>query len=365
MRWSPSARPWRNSRGFTDCEPRNLQGDAGVRVLASHRCLMSEPMTEPVAQTVQLVELHRHDEQAVRAELAAGLLRPQAQLSPKFLYDRLGSRLFDAITALAEYYPTRTEAAILAEQAPAIAKALGPVTALVDLGAGDCAKAAALFPVLGPSQYVAVDISVEHLRQALAALKREHPAIQMLGVGTDFSQGLVLPETLVGAPRTLFYPGSSIGNFTPEQAVALLRSMHQCSVGGRLLIGADLQKSESVLCEAYDDALGVTAAFNRNLLRHVNARLGSDFDVRDWVHQASVDAARQCVQMHLVAARAVRVRWRQGLREFAQGETIHTEDSHKYTVEGFEALLAQAGWRVRAVWTDPKQWFAVFAAAAD
>jgi dimethylhistidine N-methyltransferase len=219
----------------------------------------------------EFVELHREDHAAVRAELIAGLLSPAAFTSPKYLYDALGSRLFEAITELPEYYPTRTEAAIFRAHAADMA-ALQPAAAtLVDLGAGNCAKAAGLFEAFAPARYVAVDISVAFLRQALGSLQAQHPKLPMVGVGMDFSSAFSLPAQAGAGPHVLFYPGSSIGNFTPETALRFLQQLRSACEGGGLLIGVDLCKPRALLEPAYDDALGVTAAFNRNLLMHLNA----------------------------------------------------------------------------------------------
>ncbi len=301
-------------------------------------------------------------------ELRAGLYLPRATVSPKFLYDRLGSALFTAITELPEYYPTRTEAAIFSAQAADIAAFLRPALpasyALVDLGAGDGAKAARLFPALQPAHYVAVDISEDYLQQALAALQRQFPALRMTGVGLDFAQHLRLPAGLLQGPSLVFYPGSSIGNFSPEAALRLLRQAHGLADGGGLLIGADLLKTPAVLEAAYDDELGVTAAFNLNLLRHLNACIGSDFSVRDWRHVALFNATESRIEMHLEARRALQVQWPGGGREFAAGERIHTESSHKWAPGDFEALLRDAGWRQPRRWTDGAGWFGVFAARA-
>jgi dimethylhistidine N-methyltransferase len=311
----------------------------------------------------RFVQLHDEDDAALREELSAGLRAPAACIAPKYFYDALGSKLFDAITELPEYYPTRTEARILHAHAAEMAQAVGTGRTLVDLGAGNCEKAGRLFATLAPQRYVAVDISVEFLRNALHCLQREHTQMDMVGVGVDFSQTLRLPPEAGDGPRTLFYPGSSIGNFTPEAAEAFLRRAHESAAGGNLLIGVDLVKAKSVLDAAYDDALGITAAFNLNLLSHVNRLLGSDFALRDWRHVAFFDEAASRIEMHLEARRALAVRWPGGERRFAQGERIHTENSCKYTVEGFDALLRRAGYTHTRCWTDDKQWFAVFAAA--
>lgn len=301
-------------------------------------------------------------------ELTAGLLAQAAQVSPKFLYDRLGSLLFTAITELPEYYPTRTEAAIFdarsREIAAGLRRKLSPGFVMVDLGAGDGAKAARLFPALNPGRYVAVDISQDFLRRSLTALQEQFPAIRMVGVGLDFSQRLELPAGLIDGPALVFYPGSSIGNFGPPDALRLLRQAHALSQGGALLIGADLIKPAAVLHAAYDDALGVTAAFNLNLLRHVNALLGSDFDVGDWRHVALFNEAQSRVEMHLQTRRDVGVSWPGGGRNFAAGERIHTENSAKWTPGSFESLLRDAGWRQVQRWSDDQGWFGVFLATA-
>ncbi len=308
----------------------------------------------------QFVQLYREDRAAVRAELQAGLLAAPAHLAPKYLYDPLGSRLFDAITELPEYYPTRTEAALLAEHGAAIAAQLPADATLVDLGAGNCEKAARLFGVLQPARYVAVDISVDYLHNALHCLQRQFPTLDMLGVGLDFSSTLALPPEVGPGPRLLFYPGSSIGNFTPVQALDFLRQVRAAAQGGGLLVGVDLVKPLDVLEPAYDDALGVTAAFNKNLLLHVNRLLGADFEVRDWQHLAFFNTEHSRIEMHLQAARNVTVRWPQGERRFAAGERIHTENSYKYRVADFEALLRQAGFAQTAAWQDARGWFAMF-----
>ena len=319
-------------------------------------------------KTPRFIQWHRIDDAALADEAAAGLRAQPAQVSPKFFYDPLGSRLFDAITELDEYYPTRTEAAILSAQGAQIAAAAlalaGPAPVLVDLGAGNCAKAARLFPLLAPRRYVAVDISVQFLRQALQGLQREHPAMELVGVGLDFSARLALPAEACSGPALLFYPGSSIGNFAPEAALRLLRQARDLAAGGALLIGVDLLKPAEVLQAAYDDDLGVTAAFNLNLLKHLNRLLGADFDLRDWRHVALFDAAQSRIEMHLEARRALQVRWRGGERRFAAGERMHTENSYKWTATDFEALLQQAGFGPVQRWCDERGWFGLFLAAA-
>ncbi|MCU0763830.1 MAG: L-histidine N(alpha)-methyltransferase [Hydrogenophaga sp.] len=300
------------------------------------------------APAPHFIQTHLSNPAAVRAELEAGLLATPAHVSPKYFYDALGSRLFDAITELPEYYPTRTEAAIFGRHGAEMAAHLPAGALLVDLGAGSCAKAASLFPELQPAGYVAVDISVDYLRDALGQLQQRHPALPMLGLGMDFSTTLQFGDAvgrwlsdhrLHSAPRTVFYPGSSIGNFIPAQAVEVLEP-------------------------AYDDALGVTAAFNRNLLLNVNRWMGSNFQPVLWRHVAHFNAAESRIEMHLEALQDQTVVWEGGQRRFVAGERMHTENSCKWTPASFETLLEQAGWRDVRRWTDKHGWFGVFAARA-
>ena len=325
----------------------------------------SAPTAHPAADAAhRLVQVHRENPQQTRRELIDGLSAAQATTSPKYLYDALGSRLFEAITELPEYYPTRTEATILSANAVAMAQAIGPVDTLIDLGAGSCAKALRLIPSLRPARYVAVDISVGFLEQALNDVQRQHPALEVAGVGLDFSSTLALPTDVVQGRPVFFYPGSSIGNFTPAQAEIFLASVQRQAIGGGLLIGVDLVKGIEWLEPAYDDALGVTAAFNLNLLRHLNRLIGSDFDPRDWRHVAFFNRDASRIEMHLEARRALVVRWPEGERRFAVGERLHTENSCKYSVERFAGLLQSAGFSHSRCWVDAQGWFAVFWAQA-
>ena len=307
-----------------------------------------------------------------RQEILAGLLEPCARISPKYFYDALGSRLFCAITELDEYYPTRTEAAIVANELPRIASSWGrPGCTLIDLGAGDCEKASRLFEALQPAQYVAVDISAAFLRQSLDCLRQRFPDLEMQAVGADFSRELALPDSVRRAARLFFYPGSSIGNFTKHEARGLLARLrgHLGDDGG-LLIGIDLVKDRRTLEAAYDDPLGVTAAFNLNVLRNANRIAGTDFDLADWRHVAFYDEPNSRIEMHLEARRAVTVTASAGTgdppagfeRSFAAGERIHTENSCKYRLDDFASLLASAGFAMQQAWTDPRQWFAVILA---
>ena len=320
------------------------------------------PSTPASTLQAEFLQLAPAQGQALSDELAQGLQQPQPAIAPKFLYDALGSKLFEAITELEEYYPTRTEAAIFERHRDALAQACGTGHTLVDLGAGNCAKAASLFGALRPGRYVAVDISVDFLRHALHELQARHPRLPMLGLGLDFSRALPLPPQVGNGSRLMFYPGSSIGNFAPDTAVEFLRRVRDAAPGGGLLIGVDLLKPAHVLQRAYDDGLGVTAAFNLNLLRHVNRLLGSDFNVTQWRHVAVFDAAQSRVEMYLEARCDLQVRWPGGSLLRRAGERVHTESSCKYSVEGFDALLRRAGYTRTRCWTDPQGWFAVFVA---
>jgi L-histidine N-alpha-methyltransferase len=320
--------------------------------------------------TPQFIQLYQHNAAAVAQELLRGLSAPQAFTSPKYLYDALGSRLFEAITELPEYDLTRTEAKLMQLHSTDMARHLPPGACWIDLGAGNCEKAGRLLGPMAAGRYVAVDISVDFVRQALDVLQRQHPGLPMAGLGVDFSGGLALPAEMAldpAQPRVLFYPGSSIGNFTPEQALGFLQSLHQAcgaAAGSGLLIGVDLLKDPAELEAAYDDALGVTAAFDLNLLLHINRLVGSDFAVRDWRHLSRFNAAASRVEMHLQARQAVRVQWPGGERLFAAGETIHTENACKWAVPNFEALLRSASFASTRAWTDPENRFAVVWAVA-
>lgn len=315
-----------------------------------------------------LLQLDDDDPAAVRADLLKALCAEAASIAPKYFYDALGARLFSAITELPEYYPTRTEAAIFARQGKVMAGALaecGGAATLVDLGAGNCEKAARLFDLFGVQRYVAVDISVDYLAHSLGHLQRRHPALDLVGIGMDFSRQIALPVELGDGPRLIFYPGSSIGNFDPAESLRFLRQTRRAAQGGSLLIGVDLTKSVDILESAYDDPLGVTAAFNRNLLLHVNRLIGSDFRLADWRHVAAYNGPASRIEMHLEAIRECCVRWGGGERRFAAGQRIHTENSYKWTLEDFAELLAQAGFTGTRRWTDEREWFAVFLAAAQ
>jgi dimethylhistidine N-methyltransferase len=278
------------------------------------------------------------------------LLAQAAHCSPKYFYNALGSTLFDAITHLPEYYLTRTEAAIFSDHAQAIHAQIPEQAAWLDLGAGSCEKAARLFEQTPPG------------------LQREHPQVPMAGVGMDFSSALSfapeLQAQVLARPVFAYYPGSSLGNFDPVQALGFLqRIVAVCNAaksGSGLLIGIDLVKDSAVLEPAYADDLGVTAAFNLNVLRHMNTLIGTDFDVRDWQHLAHFNVKESRIEMHLQARSTVTVSWPGQQRVFQQGETIHTENSYKWTVEKFSKLLRSAGFMHTQHWTDQQEQYAVF-----
>ena len=304
----------------------------------------------------------RRQRSALLADALAGLSAPRKTLPCKWLYDAEGARLFEAITRRPEYYPTRTEIGILREQAPAVAAAVGPGATVVEFGPGDGEKAVLLLSILrGPAAYVPVEIAPEWLETVADRVSRAVPGLPVVPVAADFTRGFGLPAGVPADRRLGFFPGSTIGNFEPTDAAALLRRFRAAlGPGARLLLGADLVKAPAVLEAAYDDAAGVTAAFNLNLLHRLNHELGADFDASGFRHRAVWNAEDERVEMHLEAARAQRVRL--GGREirFRAGETIHTENSHKYRPERLEALADAAGWGARAMWTDPGRLFSVW-----
>lgn len=296
------------------------------------------------------------------SEVLEGLSLPQKTLSPKYFYDAHGSELFEQIMRLEEYYPTRTELGIMREHGANIGAAIGADAVIVEFGAGNVEKVRLLLDVLEwPRAFVPIDISGEHLNEAAAQLADAYPGLTVLPVTGDFTKPLSLPkhETLRDAKLTGFFPGSTIGNLLPDQAEAFLATAREILEGGDLLIGVDLQKDPDVLTRAYNDASGVTAAFNLNMLTHLNRLVGADFDPALFRHRAHYNDRLGRIEMHLVSLEAQSVTI--GGREipFAEGETIHTESSHKYTLEGFSALAARAGWKTAQTWCDPKPWFSV------
>lgn len=311
------------------------------------------------------IQIYRKNADAIREELSAGLLAPEPFTLPKYLYDALGSKLFSAICELPEYYPTRTEAAVFEQHLLAISRSTGRGSTLIDLGAGNCEKAARLFPALQPVQYVPIDISVDFLRMSVEHLRNRYPQIRMIGLGMDFSNSLDLPEEVQRNRRLFFYPGSSIGNFTPDHAAEFLgRIRDACRADGSLLVGVDLEKDIDILYQAYDDAIGLTAAFNLNVLQHLNALLGANFNPRDWRHRCRFNPEESRIELYLEALRNVTISWDGGERRFWQSQRIHTENSYKYTRERFLRLLERAGFGEARTWTDERNWFMVCHARA-
>jgi dimethylhistidine N-methyltransferase len=301
-----------------------------------------------------------------RARVVKGLLGTPAQFSPKYFYDELGCALYGAICQLPEYYPTRTEIAIFREHRSEIAEAVGPGGQFVDLGAGDCCKAEGWLPFVNPTRYIAVDIAGPEIERSLARMAPDFPEIEMIGVVTDFSGTLDLEGLLEPRATTFFYPGSSIGNFTPEGALAFVSSVRrhfEGRPGSGLLIGVDGKKEKARLDAAYDDALGVTAAFNRNALLHLNRKFGFDFDLNGFVHRGFYNAERGRVEMHLESVREQAVAIDGQVRRFAPGERIHTENSYKYAPAEFAALLGGAGYGSVRSWSSPDGGYTVFFAS--
>ena len=296
--------------------------------------------------------------------MIAGLSLPQKALPPKYFYDSKGSRLFEAICRLKEYYPTRSELALTRGRIGEIARFAGrrgsAGITLIEYGSGDSMKSRLLIEALRPSAYIPVDISEDALRNAAAGLRRRFPWLDIRAVYGDFSRPLKIPMAQGRGRRVVYFPGSTIGNLTPEDAHAFLR-MTRAQVGprGAMLVGVDLKKDANVLHAAYNDAKGVTAAFNLNLLARINRELGGDFKLRRFRHYAFYNAAPGRIEMHLVSLVPQIVNIGSHRFAFAPGESIHTENSYKYSVEGFRALARSAGFEGEKVWLDPKGLFAL------
>ncbi len=296
-------------------------------------------------------------------EVLDGLSAPQKALPAKLFYDAEGCRLFGEITRLPEYYPTRTELALLREVAPQLPRR--PGCAIVEYGASDEAKAALLFDSLGAAAYVPVDVAADALVALQARLARARPALLVDPVAADFLRPVALPASVAGRELFGFFPGSTIGNFTPAVAVAFLAQVRRdLGAGAAMLVGVDLRKSLDLLLPAYDDAQGVTAAFNRNILAHLNAAFGATFDPVRFDHVALWNEAEGRIEMHLRSRQAQTVRLAGERITFAQGETIHTENSYKHTIAGFQALAREAGWQPRHAWTDQQALFSLHLLAA-
>ncbi len=306
----------------------------------------------------RLIDVRRRDARS-HQDLLEGLYASPPTVPARYFYDDLGSALFNAITLLPEYYPTRCEREILANAAMQIADLLPRDATLIDLGAGDGSKALWLLPKLQPTRYVAVDIAGECSQRALQLIEADYPQTVMTVLAGDFAAGLDWPPAMCGTRPVFFFAGSSIGNFLPEQACAFLHALCRlCQASdsgqGDLLLGVDLVKDRELMLAAYDDALGVTAAFNRNLLRHLNRVIGADFDLQRFHHHVRFNEAASRIELWLMPDTDQQVRWQQGGRVFHAGEGVLTEYSHKYTRDSLRHLLAAAGFDLLHDWLDDR-----------
>ncbi|HVP86128.1 MAG TPA: L-histidine N(alpha)-methyltransferase [Rhizomicrobium sp.] len=294
-------------------------------------------------------------------DLVDGLQRKQKKIACKYFYDARGSELFDRICRLPEYYQTRTEMALLRDHAGEIARLMGRNVELVEFGAGSLAKVRILLDALEtPQSYVPIDISGEYLLDVAVGLEEDYPDMTLRPVIADFTQAIDLPKKEAAVSRRVgFFPGSTIGNFTRDAAVSFLKNAARTLGGGGLLIGTDLVKDPSLLHAAYNDSSGVTAAFNKNLLLRANRELGANFDLNNFAHSASYNALQMRIEMYLVSLVRQTVRVAGETLRFGQGEAIHTEDSHKYTIESFTELAVEAGFAPRKSWTDANRLFAI------
>jgi dimethylhistidine N-methyltransferase len=294
-------------------------------------------------------------------DVVAGLSLPQKALPPKYFYDAKGSRLFERICRLPEYYLTRAELSLTRENISSVARFAGRGCELLEYGSGESVKTRLLIRALRPKTYLPVDISTSALEHAAARLGREFPWLRIVPVAADFSRPLDLPAAK--GSRTAYFPGSTIGNLTPDEAHGFLaRARTQAK---RMLIGTDLRKDANVLHAAYNDSRGVTAAFNLNLLARINRELGADFDLRRFAHYAFYNAPCGRIEMHLVSLQKQQIRIGAHRFSFERGESIHTENSYKYSIEGFRALAANAGFRQTRCWTDRKGFFALHGLTAS
>jgi dimethylhistidine N-methyltransferase len=291
-----------------------------------------------------------------------GLSRPQKSLPPKYFYDRDGSALFEAICRLPEYYPTRAEMAIMERHACDMARSLAGCNTLIEYGSGSGRKTRVLLEALRPAVYVPIDISAEQLARSACETAQTYPALRVMAVCADYTYALDLAAggvTLSGS-RVIYFSGSSIGNFTEAEAHAfLVRAGELAGAGGSMLIGVDLKKDPAILHAAYNDSQGVTAAFNLNLLRRMNRELGADFEVTAFAHDAFYNERRGRIEMHLVSRREQEVTFAGRRFTFRAGETIHTENSYKYSVAEFRALARGAGFQPGECWLDPLGRFSV------
>ncbi len=295
-------------------------------------------------------------------EIVEGLKQDEKMISPKYFYDERGSQLFDEITRLPEYYPTETELQIMRDNIDEIADLVGEQASLIEFGSGSSLKIRILLDHLKSlAVYVPVDISEDHLVASAEALKADYPDLEILPVAADFTQPFDLPSpTIMPVKNVVYFPGSTIGNFTNDAALELLKVMHhEAKEGGALLIGVDLQKDSEILEAAYNDSQGVTAEFNLNMLRHINREHGANFDLEAFEHRAEYNEEAGRIEIHLDATTDQTIELGEDTIEIEAGEAILTEYSHKYTLEGFAAMAREAGFEVKKVWTDPEQLFSV------
>jgi dimethylhistidine N-methyltransferase len=322
---------------------------------------MAQPQQRPAEGVVRLYNF-LSEGKSFLDEVLAGLARPQKSLPPKYFYDIRGCELFEKICELPEYYPTRTELAIMHEHAGAMAKFLGPDCQLIEFGSGSSTKTRVLIERLRPPLYVPIDIAGEAIRAAAAGLAQAFPWLNINGVCADYTRPLTLPE-FVGVPirrKAVYFPGSTIGNFTPHEAIEFLQlARRMVGPGGALLIGVDLKKNKQALDAAYDDAAGVTAAFNLNLLARINRELGGDFQLRRFRHKAFYDVAKGRIEMHIESLASQFVHVGGERFRFSAGETIHTEISCKYGIEEFQAVAQRAGFAPEQTWIDAAKLFSV------
>jgi len=311
-----------------------------------------------------LAHAHLPDEQtsAFARDAVDDLSQHPKRLSPKYFYDAVGSELFEAITRLPEYYPTRTELGILREKSREIAAIIPDGAALVEFGAGATTKVRLLLENRSFDAYVPVDISGDFIRAQADALRRDFPKLAVYPLVADFTAPFALPGAIAAMPKVGFFPGSTIGNFEPHEACRFLRSAREIlGDGAQMIVGADLEKDERVLYEAYNDAAGVTARFNLNLLVRMNRELGGNFDVSGFTHRAIYNRERHRIEMHLISKKSQTVRMLGTSFSFRRGESIHTENSYKYSIDRFAALARASGWKVRESWTDQAKMFSVHA----
>jgi dimethylhistidine N-methyltransferase len=315
-----------------------------------------------------LAEAHDFDEQTsvFGRDVIDDLSQYPKRLSPKYFYDATGSELFEQITLLPEYYPTRTELTILRDRSRAISAFIPKGAALVEFGAGATTKVRLLLNECALGAYVPVDISGDFLQAQADALRADFPGLQVHPVTADFTAPFELPVSIGAMPRVGFFPGSTLGNFEPHEACAFLRSARGIlGKGARMVIGVDLEKDERVLYDAYNDAAGVTARFNLNVLHRINRELGGDFDVGAFIHRAIYNRDRHRIEMHLISKKALTARVLGKKFSFRPGESIHTENSYKYSLERFTALAKGSGWTPLESWTDPAGMFSVHALVAS